>query len=383
MSLAASVDWFPNSLLINGSRSAEVRKRPIRRTVTVSGSSNNEEHGIAALWQAMMISSRENCRTAPRAGAGPSNTRSAARRKLSVMPGGRNSERSTSSLETVADSSRRKPEAAASTGNGAAAKRKSTHDAIVFASISASSAGQSVDCLEHFIGSANNTRIRFIGTLSNDHLNKFADHIHVGVFQHALLDAAQSFTASRRANNGISGSSRFQEIIVPRAVQPARIGKGGQLNSANLLRLLLIGKSDADRAITAAGDVGGGSRNSDCRLQLIALGIDDDASRIKMEGSGTGVGHFTAGKLNLKKSSSLHGEIQRIASLVVVSLLLNHFRRSGARTQTDLQTGGISGLLRGRCSRSHHILINQILKLQPTAAKSRGAGIGQIVCHVI
>src|SRR5258705_13639029 len=86
-----------------------------------------------------------------------------------------------------------------------------------------------------------------------------------------------------------------------------------------------------------------------------------------MKSTGAGVSNFAAGELNLEEAGTLNGDIERIASLIEVALLLDDFRSSGARAEADLQAGGKRGLLGGGGAGSDKILVNKILKLQAAA----------------
>src|SRR5437763_1739090 len=61
------------------------------------------------------------------------------------------------------------------------------------------SAAETVDGLEHLVGGADDTGIRFVGALRDDHLDKFADDVHIGIFEDALLNGAKAFGTARIA----------------------------------------------------------------------------------------------------------------------------------------------------------------------------------------
>src|SRR5262249_22844830 len=90
-----------------------------------------------------------------------------------------------------------------------------------------SSACEAVDGLEHLIGGMNNTGIRFVGTLRQNHLNEFANNVDVGVLKGALLNCAKSFRAAGRADDGIAGRRGLQKIVVADTAETARIRKRG------------------------------------------------------------------------------------------------------------------------------------------------------------
>ena len=50
-----------------------------------------------------------------------------------------------------------------------------------------------IDVLQHLIGGLHDLRVRLVCPLRNDHLNELIHHVYVGVFQHALLESAQTF----------------------------------------------------------------------------------------------------------------------------------------------------------------------------------------------
>src|SRR5579883_3275866 len=102
---------------------------------------------------------------------------------------------------------------------------------------------EAVDGLEHLIRGVDHAGIGFVGALRQDHLDEFADHIHIGIFKEALLQRAETLRAAGYAYDGIAGGCGLEEVVVPGAAESAGIGEGGELKRANLLRLLLDRKS--------------------------------------------------------------------------------------------------------------------------------------------
>src|SRR5256885_156081 len=146
--------------------------------------------------------------------------------------------------------------------------------------------GQTVDGLEHLVRGADHAGICFIGTLRDDHLDKLANHIDIGIFEHALLETAETFGAAGSADDGIAAGGSLKKIVVADAVKAARIGESGELDGADLLRLRLTGQRNAHGPIRANGDIGGAGRNGERGLKLIALRVNNDASGIEMKGAG-------------------------------------------------------------------------------------------------
>ena len=95
--------------------------------------------------------------------------------------------------------------------------------------------GHLVDVLQHLIRRLHDLRVGLIGPLRNDHLDEFIHHVDVGVFQHALLQSAQTFRAARRAHNGITRGGGLGKQTAAIAQQAPGIGESGQLNDADLL----------------------------------------------------------------------------------------------------------------------------------------------------
>lgn len=61
---------------------------------------------------------------------------------------------------------------------------------------------------------------------------------------------------------------------------------------------------------------------------------------------------------------------------------LNDFGSRGTRAKADLEAGWKRCLLRAGRAGQDQVLVNQILKLQATSAKTRGTGIGKVVGHI-
>src|SRR5579859_5849249 len=95
------------------------------------------------------------------------------------------------------------------------------------------------------------------------------------------------------------------------------------------------------------------------------------------------VGNFAGGQLNLKKTLTLNRQIERIARLIEIALLLDDFRSSSPRTESDLQTGGINCLLRRRRAWRDKTLVQQILKLKPPAPEARSTRVREVVGDVV
>ena len=104
-----------------------------------------------------------------------------------------------------------------------------------------------VQLLEHLVGRLDYARIRFIRALRKNHVHELFDDVHVRLFEHPLLDRAQSFRTAGSANNRIAGGCGRQVDVVADTVQAAGVGKCRQLNDANLLRLRLARQATRSR----------------------------------------------------------------------------------------------------------------------------------------
>ena len=109
------------------------------------------------------------------------------------------------------------------------------------------------------------------------------------------------------------------------------------------------------------------------RVQLVAVGRHHVSLIVEMKHSGPGVGGLAVGHLHLKEASSLDCQIQRIAGGVEIALRLDHLRRRRTRAQTDLQSRGDGGVLRGRSARHHQVLVDHVFELKTATAKPGGA----------
>src|SRR5438445_7236704 len=157
-----------------------------------------------------------------------------------------------------------------------------------------------VNLLEHLVGGGDHPRIRFVGTLRQDHLDELFHHVHVRAFEHTLLNFAQALGSAGSADNRIARGRGHEKQVLANAVEPAGIRKKCKLNLSHLLRRGLAGLRHADGAIGPDGDGGGPGGNRDTRLQWIPIGGHDVALRVQMKCAAARVGDVAGGQADLK-----------------------------------------------------------------------------------
>ena len=86
-----------------------------------------------------------------------------------------------------------------------------------------------------------------------DHPDQFLDHVHIGGFERALLQAAKSVQAGRARLRG-AACRRLQCEVLAACLQASRVDEIDELQRANLGRRRLSGHLDTDRAVAADRD---------------------------------------------------------------------------------------------------------------------------------
>src|SRR3981189_1442572 len=238
---------------------------------------------------------------------------------------------------------------------------------------------QTINLLEHLVGGLHDPRIGFVRALRDDHLDKLLHDADIRSLEIALLKITQAIGSSGCAEYGIPGSGSRQKEVLADAVQPARIGEQSKLDVPYLLRCLLAHEGCGDGSVGADRDRGRPLRNGDRRLHGVPVRGHDVALRVEMKSSAAGVGGVAAGQLHLEKSLAFNSQIERIAGRAHVALQLNDLRRGRTSAETDLQACRNRRLLGRRRSRHDHILVEQILKLEPPSPETGRAGVGQVV----
>src|SRR5215831_5505133 len=73
---------------------------------------------------------------------------------------------------------------------------------------------EAVKYLEHFVGRLYYPRVRFVGTLRQDHLNEFLNNVDVGLLEHPLLQSAKPVRPTRVSDDGLAGGcGRGVEVL--------------------------------------------------------------------------------------------------------------------------------------------------------------------------
>ena len=194
-----------------------------------------------------------------------------------------------------------------------------------------------------------------------------------------MLNLSQTIGAARRTDGGIARSGGGKIQIFADTVQSARIRKQRELQSAHLLRRGLPSLRDRHGAVGRDRNRSNTRRDRDGRLKRIPIGGHHITLRILVKSAAARVGGLARRQQHLEKSLPFDGQIERVAGRTQVALQLNDLGRRRTRAQSNLQTRGHRGLLRGGRARHHHALVDQVLELHAAALKASRAGVGQIV----
>src|ERR1700723_353565 len=194
----------------------------------------------------------------------------------------------------------------------------------------ASLGSQSIQGLKHFVGGLHHAGACFVGALRENQIDEFGHDVDIRFFDGSLLNRADTFGASRCADQRIARRSGSSEETATDAIQTTGILKCGELNRAHLGRSLLAGYGDTYRAVVPHRNRQRVRRNRNTWLQRVAVRGHHVTDVIHAEVSGSGVTDFTVRKQNLKKTSTLDREVQGISSEIKIALLLNYFRSGRA-----------------------------------------------------
>src|SRR5579864_7001922 len=187
------------------------------------------------------LSPMESCNSAsvrirklPGSGDRPSRIFSAAKRKVGFTSGGKRSERRMNSWFVLVSLSRVGIEGRGLEAVCAASRPANIHainvnhlNQRIQAPISLASRllAQIVYALKHFVCSLHHPRTGLIRPLRHNHLDEFFHHVHIRLFEIALLDRAQAFAAAGSSDNGIARRRGLEEQILADTIQPSWIWK--------------------------------------------------------------------------------------------------------------------------------------------------------------
>jgi hypothetical protein len=111
----------------------------------------------------------------------------------------------------------------------------------------------------------------------------------------------------------------------------------------------------------------------------VAVGGDDLAAGVELEGPVTRIGGAAVGQLDLEEALALDGHVQVVAGLLQVALAEVARRRRHARAQAHLQPGGQLGLVAAGRADLAQAVVHQVLEDHAAALEAAGADVGQIV----
>ncbi len=178
----------------------------------------------------------------------------------------------------------------------------------------------------------------------------------------------------RRAAGG-----RLEEEVLAHALQAAVVHEAGELDLADLHRRRRSGLQHRDDAVGADGDRNRVGRKGDGRRQRVAVGGDDLALAVLLEGAVAGVGGGAVGQLDLEEALALDGDVQRVAGLRQVALGEDALGRHRAHAGAELQAGGNLRLRRAGGAGLAQGLVEQVLEHRPRPLEAVGADVGEVV----
>src|SRR6185295_18114173 len=155
---------------------------------------------------------------------------------------------------------------------------------------------------EHVIGGLDDLRVHLIGALRRDELGNLLHRIDVGVLEVALIHAAKA-RFPRHADDGRARRRRLAVKIAAEWIEAGLIGEIGKRELADQLHGGIGAEAHEDLAGLVDGDFAGILRDRHGRLDHVAVGGNDLAGRVFVEGTGARIEALTVGTGDLKPAA--------------------------------------------------------------------------------
>ena len=194
----------------------------------------------------------------------------------------------------------------------------------------------------HLIAGGDDAAVHLVGALGGDEVGDLTDDVDVAGFDEALEDVAEAWGAGG-PGNGVAGGGAFKEEVLALGFEAGFVGEGRELDGADGLRCGGAVELGLDLAGGIDGDVGRVGGDGDAGGDGVAVGGDDFAAWGEAEGAVAGVGGLAGGKGDLEVAVALDGDVEAVAGLLQVALLVDAVDGGGANAEADLGAGGDDG----------------------------------------
>src|SRR5690606_8014829 len=171
----------------------------------------------------------------------------------------------------------------------------------------------------------------------------------------------------RRATGG-----GFIEQVAAHGLQAGGVNKVGGFDLAQLLWRGITEQGGLHNAVFADGELVGLFRNGNLRFQRVAVNVYHHAFIVDVKGTVAGVTDGAVGHGNLKETTAVNGQIQRLVGDVQRAGGKNLLRAGGTHTGTQLQAGWQAGIRRRIGARLTPYLIQQVFKNRAVFFKAGG-----------